>query len=864
MITSRRILTVTAAAGILLWLADAVVDALVFGEGTVAQQILRPDGHEIYVRVLALAFLAIAGLAWSAEARRAAEQRRDLAAREADYRALVDGAPDCVMANVGGRIIFANQQALDFLGYRDLAAFGDISIFALIHPEDRDFAMERQRQLHRLGIVAPTEMRVRRADGVYATVLVQGAPLTFGGRKAIMSVFRDITADVETRRDLLASRERLSLALEAAQDGVWDWDIPSGRMVYSRSWAAMLGLDLEDVPPDQSTWATLIHPDDRIRAGSLLQAHLRGEVPVFETEVRLRHARGHYLWVLDRGKVVERDPDGAPVRMTGTHRDITDRKEAELALEVRNRLAETFLTGSGPGIYIDVLALICDATDSPAGLLGTFDTDGDLRVAAARPQADTALVPAERLAPLLARVARLDHAEIANEPVDLDGGGRSLRGAVAVPISTRDQVLGVLAIADRKTPYRPSDRAFLESLAGYLAPIMSSHLANEVAEAQLRQAQKMEALGALAGGIAHDFNNILQAILGFTSLAREDAQAGSTLARDLDRVLKATRRGEELVRRILLFSRREEQEARPVDAAAVVQEAVDLLRPTLPASILLDVDLAPDAGMIVADPAQLGQMLLNLATNALHAMEPAGGSMGIRLRRVPAGTVAAVPPALADRDLVEIVVADTGCGMDGTTLSRLFDPFFTTKDVGKGTGLGLSVVHGIVTSHGGDIRIASEAGQGTAVTVYLPRLPEPAVAVAAVIAAGRDTRILFVDDEEPIVSVATAMLERSGYGVEGCVGGQAALEALAADPARFDLLVTDAAMPGVDGATVVRRWREVRPGAPVVVVTGNSESPLPADADGDGYVAVLRKPFASDALKAAVQNAMGAARQGTT
>ncbi|MBE0564566.1 MAG: PAS domain-containing protein, partial [Krumholzibacteria bacterium] len=557
-----------------------------------------------------------------------------------------------------------------------------------------------------------------------ADVLARSAPVRFRGRDAVMTVFRDITADVETRRDLMADRERLSLALDAAQDGVWDWDLPSGRMVYSRSWAAMLGLEPQDVPPDQSTWDRLIHPDDAPRARSLLAAHLRGDVPVYETEVRLRHARGHYIWVLDRGKVVRRGGGGEPVRMTGTHRDITDRKEAELALEVRNRLAETFLTGSGPGIYRDVLALVCSATGSPAGMLGTFDPDGDMRVAAALPVSDTGLVPAERLAPLIARVARLDHAEIEPGRLDLDGCGRSLRGAVAVPISTREQVIGVLVVADRSEAYRASDRAFVESLAGYLAPILQSRRTNELAEIQLRQAQKMEALGALAGGIAHDFNNILQAILGFTTLAREDAPADSVLARDLDRVLKAARRGEELVRRILLFSRREEQEARPMAAAAVVQDAADLLRPTLPASITLEVVVEPDAGMIVADPSQFSQLLLNLATNAFHAMESDGGTLGIAVRRVPAGATPGLPPALADRELVAITVDDTGCGMDRRTMARLFDPFFTTKDVGKGTGLGLSVVHGIVTTHGGDIRISSEPGRGTVVTVFLPRLAD--------------------------------------------------------------------------------------------------------------------------------------------
>ncbi|MFN2371861.1 MAG: PAS domain-containing protein, partial [Candidatus Krumholzibacteriia bacterium] len=779
-----------------------------------------------------------------------------------NYHALVEASPNCVVVHADRQPLFANGRALAFFGREDITQLDRDAAWGLIHPDERPAVAARLASLAAGAPTTPVEVRMRRSDGGYASVLTQSTLVRFRDRDAVMTVFRDITADVETRRDLMASRERLSLALEAAQDGVWDWDVPNGRMVYSRSWAAMLGLELEEIAPDPSTWDRLIHPQDAPRARALLAAHLRGEAPVYETEVRLRHARGHWIWVLDRGKVVQRGPGGEALRMTGTHRDITARKEAELALEVRNRLAETFLTGSGPGIYRDVLALVCAATDSPAGLLGTFDADGDLRVAAAQPPSDTSLVAAERLAPLIARVARLDHAEIEPGRLDLDGGGTSVHGALAVPISTRDQVIGVLVVADRAESYRPSDRAFVESLAGYLAPILQSHLANEITEAHLRQAQKMEALGALAGGIAHDFNNILQAVLGFTTLAREDAPAGSNLARDLDRVLKATRRGEELVRRILLFSRREEQEARPLAAAAVVREAVDLLRPTLPASIALEVQIAPDAGMIVADPAQLGQMLLNLATNAFHAMEDRGGTLGIALARVPAGTNAGIPPALADCDLVALTVADDGSGMDRRTLARLFDPFFTTKDVGKGTGLGLSVVHGIVTAHGGHIRVESAPGRGTEVTVYLPRLPDAAAGAAAVEGYADPARILFVDDEEPIVSVAATMLERCGYAVEGCVGGAAALETLAGDADRFGLLMTDAAMPEIDGGTVLRRWRELRPGAPAIVVTGHDEDAVPAEMRRGGYTAVIRKPFGAEVLAAAVRSALAAADPG--
>ncbi len=852
MSAERRIILWTVLGTAVLWCGDACVDALVFGEGTIFGQIFAPGAHELYFRLLAVAILAAGGLAWAWQAGRTRTASAALASAAADAHTLVDSYPECVVVHTEDGPLYANRALYDFLGIGGMEQLTRHTIAGIVHPDDLPRAAQRMRDLVRVGDeTPPTEMRLLRSGGEYATVLIQTRLVRYLGQNARMTLFRNVTADVETRRDLVASRERLSLALEAARDGVWDWDVASGRMVYSRSWANMLGLELEDVEADQKTWERLIHPDDHQRAMSLLHAHLQGEVPIYETEVRLRHARGHYIWVLDRGKVVRRSASGEPLRMTGTHRDITDRKEAELALEVRNRLAETFLTARGGDVFRGALELVCRAMDSPAGLLGTFEPDGEMVVAAALPAANVDRIPAGALPQILARVTSNNHAVIDDGSTDIDGSGNVVQGAVAVPISTRDQVLGVLVAADRSEPYRVADRAFLESLAGYLAPILQSHLSSTRTERQLRQAQKMEALGALAGGIAHDFNNILQAVQGFTTLARSDVEQGSRLARDLDRVLKASRRGEELVRRILLFSRREESKAQPTETAAMVREAADLLRPTLPATIDLVVDMADDTGRIMADPAQFSQLLLNLATNSLHAMEPEGGTLTIRTRRLASQPDLSLPAHLAGRDLVELTVADSGCGMSPDILERLFDPFFTTKEVGKGTGLGLSVVHGIVSSHGGHVAYASEPGRGTVATIYLPRLddePAPAPGIDRRAAA----RVLFVDDEEPIVAVGRSMLERAGLRVAGCVGGQAALDLLQDPDESYDILITDAAMPGVGGDVVVARWRELKPGAPVIVVTGNEDSPILRDNQAEGRVSLLRKPFGSDSLLAAV------------
>jgi PAS domain S-box-containing protein len=860
--SARGIILVSALAAVAFWIADSVVDVFVFREFDLVDSLFHPGAYELYARMLVAATLLAGGWVWSRQHRRMRSMQADLEASRRRYRTLVTTLPECVVVLDGSRIVFANRRTYDLIGADGPDAVGGRELLDFIHADDRAVAEER---LARFAAgqdeLRPFELRVVRLDGSEVTVLAGASAVQYGDRRALLAFLRDIGEEIETRRDLLASRERLSLALDAARDGVWDWDIPSGNMVYNRAWAAMLGLQLEDVPPDQSTWLRVVHAADRDRVETLLRSHLNGEIPNYETEVRLRHARGHYIWVLDRGRVVERDPEGRPLRMTGTHRDITARKEAEIALEVRNRMAETFLTEPTHELYGEILALICTTLDSPVGLLGTFDGAGNMRVAAELPRSAAPASPVSRadLGPLLSRAVTEQRSLRDPGPGMLPGVDEQVGGLLVVPIANRDDVLGLVVVADRAEPFTATDQALLESVVGYLAPMLQARQANELTETQLRRAQKMEALGVLAGGIAHDFNNILQAIHGFASLAAESASDDGNLRHDLERILKAARRGEDLVRRILLFSRREEQEVRPLVLAEVVREAMALLEPAVPAQIEIAANLEDATSEVLGDASQLNQVIMNLATNAVHAMEGDGGTLTFSLRRSgPGEHPHGLHAFLQDKDLLVMKVTDTGCGMDRSTLDRLFDPFFTTKEVGRGTGLGLSMVHGIVVAHGGDVHIASEPGRGTEVTVFLPRhLPQGAVGSPS--HAATAGRILLVEDDAAAAEVAASILEMGGHEVTVHHDGASALAALRAGAADFDLVITDVLMPGVNGLEVAEGAAAIRPGLPVMLVTGSGED-LGRLAGWrqppESLTGVVQKPFNGELLRHAVTRAL--------
>ena len=391
-------------------------------------------------------------------------------------------------------------------------------------------------------------------------------------------------------------------------------------------------------------------------------------------------------------------------------------------------------------------------------------------------------------------------------------------------------------------PFLAEERALLQSLADML----SAHVDRERTQAQLRQAQRIQALGTLAGGIAHDFNNVLAAVGGNVEIVARGLPAEHPAHKHLRRIGQATARAADLVKRILVFSSRQEAHWASVALQPIVEEVLKLLHATLPATIEIRTLFDAEAPSVRADASQIHQVLMNLGTNAAHAMSERGGVLEVRLEAaaVDAGA-AALAPGLREGRYVKLSVSDTGSGMDKATVERIFEPFFITKAPGHGTGLGLSVVHGIMKSHDAAITVDSQVGVGTSFHLYFP-VAEATITASGASAAGdlhgHGEHVLYVDDEEAIVDVATRLLKDLGYRVTGTTDAGLALAEIRSRPYEFDVLVTDLAMPGLPGAELARQVRDIRPGIPVVLTTGYVR---PEDAEAVqrlGVVDVIVKP----------------------
>ena len=381
----------------------------------------------------------------------------------------------------------------------------------------------------------------------------------------------------------------------------------------------------------------------------------------------------------------------------------------------------------------------------------------------------------------------------------------------------------------------------------------------EKMEGQLRQSQKMEAIGTLAGGIAHDFNNILAAILGFTEMAAEDVADRPEVERNLRNVLKSAMRARELVKQILAFSRKTSHERTPLSLSSVINETVHLLRASIPSTIEITLTNTATSDTILAAPIEIQQILMNLATNASLAMQDKGGTLEVSLTDIDFAPESPVlGPDVIPGEYLQLLVKDTGIGMTPDVMKRVFEPFFTTREVGKGTGMGLAVVYGIVKDLQGTITVESTPGVGSTFRVFLPKIKaeqKEEQPQTAQIPGGRE-RILFLDDEDMIVEWGEAVLERLGYQVTALTDSTEALKTFSSDPSQFDLVITDQTMPGIPGLQLSKELLKIRPDIPIILCTGHSDTVSPEMAKEAGIREFLMKPLVKQELAQVIRRVL--------
>ncbi len=654
----------------------------------------------------------------------------------------------------------------------------------------------------------------------------------------LVGLNRDVTAARELREQLRISEERWRLIVTSNNDAVWDWDLVRQRVYRDQRFAEMVGLDPSQVTSLPEEWSSRVHPDDRPQADAALQQHLEGKSPYYQSEVRMRHQSGHWIWVLDRGKIVARDDRGKPMRLVGTQTDITTRKTLEEKLRHNEQLS----------LQLNRLAQI-----------GAWDEDAASGRITWAPEVyrihevELGFVPTpdsiQRFYPPESRIVleeAFTRARQDGTPFDLE-----------LPFTTaRGHQLWIRILGQAELHQGRVVRLF-----GGFQDITARRDAEEMRrqlESQLFQAQKMETLGTLAGGIAHDFNNLLTGILGYQDLAFDALDAEHESRPFLEASREASLRARELVDQILTFSRQSSSKMAPVELRAIADDARRFLRATVPATIRIELTTAEGCPPVHADASQIHQVLLNLGSNAAHAMHQTGGLMRIAISPETIGESATFNQ-LAPGHYVRLDFSDTGHGMDEGTCKRIFDPFFTTKEVGQGTGLGLSMVHGIIQAHQGAITVESIIGQGTTFTFYLPvaEMQEmPVNRTSEETPRGGGQLVAIVDDEDLVRSFAQISLERAGYRVIAFDRAATCLEEIKAHIKDVAVLLTDQTMPGMNGMELVAEIRHFAPTLPVIIMSGYYSRIAPEMLEQMGYVSLVSKPFTNEELAHAVHQSI--------
>jgi len=790
-------------------------------------------------------------------------RRSDDALRQSEdrYRRLVELSPDAVFILQSGRVLYVNPAGVRLIGAPDASSVIGRSIGEIIQPEERQDVIARvQEVLDGERATMFQERRYTRLDGTPIDVEVAATLYPDPAGPAIQIILRDISSRKRAEATSRESEERFRQIAETIDEVFWITSPDKNQMLYvSPAYEKIWGRPCAELYANPRLWLAGIHPDDRDRV--IHAALTKQSTGSYDEEYRILRPDGGERWIRDRAFPL-RDDDGEIQRIVGLAEDITDRKVVEseirtLSEQLEGRVVERTVQ------LRDLNEALRKADSRQRALLNAIPDvvfrihrDGTFLDFSA-PHGDTFLSPDRIIGSSLMASELPDNVKTA------------LTGAIESAIDS-----GAVVPLEYALPGDEGARQFearivrsgADEVVATIRNITERKLAEahrERLEQQLRQSQKMEAIGTLAGGIAHDFNNILTAILGHAELMRPQVRGLPGVEDRLAEITKAGARAKDLVSQILTFSRRQEHTRTPMSLAPAIAEALKLLRAAIPASIEIDADVDPNLPPVRADATQIHQVVMNLASNAAAAMGGGPGQLLVRCSAVTLDDAAAADAGVAAGPYVRLVIEDTGCGMPPEVLERVFDPFFTTKGPGEGTGLGLSVVHGIVKAHEGAIHVESRVGDGTSFRIFFPALAERETSRPrdrARTIEGQGEHVLCVDDEPALIELLRDQLTAMGYRVSAHVSPLAALSDFLSHPLDFDVMLTDLTMPGMSGADLAERILKVRPDLPIVIATGYGNVISEERARELGIRPLLYKPFTMAVLGDAIQDALASAR----
>ena len=717
-----------------------------------------------------------------------------------------------------------------------------------LHPDDREAADAAVRSALEPGGpgMFDIEYRVRSfRDGGERWLAARGKTIFEGGRAVrFVGSVRDVTTRRTAELALRVQEERYRLVTRATNDAIWDWDLVRDHVLWNEALHTAYGYDLAHVEPTGAWWLDRIHPDDRPGTEEDIHATIAGAGDEWSHEYRFRRADDTYADVLDRGYMV-RGTRGEPVRMIGAMLDLSERKRDERRLREMNALLEA---------RVEETTRERDrAWQVSQDLLVVAEQDG--RLASVNAAWTTHLGWNEE------ELVGSTFMELAH-PDDLEPTFAAFAGVFERPLVVPYEY----RLRHRAGNYRwfAWTAAFEDGRVYASGRDVTAEKeqadALQRAEEQLRQSQKMEAVGQLTGGLAHDFNNLLAGISGSLELMQTRMSQGrlTELDRYMNAASGAAKRAAALTHRLLAFSRRQTLDPKPTDVNRLVRGMEELVRRTVGPAITVEVVAAGGLWATLVDPPQLENALLNLCINARDAM-PEGGRLTVETGNRWLDWRAAAERDLPPGQYVSLCVSDTGTGMTPDVIAKAFDPFFTTKPIGQGTGLGLSMIYGFARQSGGQVRIYSEPGDGTMVCIYLPRLfgaeetADVPLELADAPRAEAGETVLVVDDEPTVRMLVTEVLQELGYAAIEAADGPSGLKVLQSDT-RIDLLVTDVGLPGgMNGRQMADAARVTRPDLNVLFITGFAENALVGNGLLGAGMQVMTKPFAMEALASRIK-----------